>query len=183
MPRRRRSTRKRWSFRRKVSIGATVTTVGSLVTLFFVFFPGLRPGTGGCSGTDGRLESVRAEPGETWRDYEDRLNNSIMDQSAKQLEEPGTIVTYRATLHGYKSSHLEIYWSVHRRASSRPVRDSLKNQLAFDFTPRSCDAEVGQPIFVPRVGGRGEVYVELRLDEVGGNELDSSDTAPFAAAS
>lgn len=183
MARRRRTKRKRWTRKKKAfSVGATVTTVSGLVTLFFVFFPGLRPGAGGCSGTSGHLEAVRAEPGQTWLDYEDRVNDPLMGQSDEQLRQPGTIVTYRAILHGYKGSHLQIFWTVHRVGSATPVPVWLKNQLALDYTPETCDAEVGHPVFVQRVGGPGVVDVELRLNEVGGNELDSGTTAPFPAA-
>ena len=167
--------------KRRIEVAATVSTLGTLIGLVFIFFPDLQPRSGGCPGpVAATLSRISVEVGTTWRHYVAEVNLDVASYPDDVLETRGAILHYTASLKGYRGKPVSLRWSLYDAATGAPLRGPfVTNQIALELTPRSCDENAGQPIWIHTEKQRGRIHARIFVYDGSGLLRDSQVTEPF----
>jgi hypothetical protein len=146
--------------------GVVVGLVSGVAGLLFLFFPGLRPGTGGGSAADQlpMISAVTATPGVTQGAFLASHDRKPTGFTKAQLAVVGSSISAQIQIFGYRGKHLPLEYQVLDAKTQQPVATGRP----FLMTP---DVDrVSRPWWewVPRPARRGSYYVEVKLfDEHG----------------
>jgi hypothetical protein len=146
--------------------GVIVGLVSGVVGLLFLFFPGLRPSTGGVPAADQlpMISAVTANPGVTQGAFLASHDRKPTGFTKAQLAVVGSSISAQLQIFGYKGKHLPLEDQVIDAKTQQPVATGRQ----FVITP-DVD-KVSRPWWewVPLPAGRGSYYVEVKLfDERG----------------
>jgi hypothetical protein len=146
--------------------GVVVGLISGVAGLLFLFFPGIRPGTGGGSAPDQlpTITAVTATPGVTQGAFLASHDRKTTGFTKKQLAVVGASISEQIQIFGYRGKHLPLENQLIDAKTQAPVGTGRP----FVITP-DVD-KVSRPWWewVPLPAGRGSYYVEAKLfDERG----------------
>lgn len=146
--------------------GVIVGLISAVAGLLFLFFPGLRPGTGGGPAADQlpMISAVTVTPGVTQGAFLASHDRKSTGFTKAQLALVGSSISAQIQIFGFKGKHLPLEDQVIDAKTQQPVATGRP----FVITP-DVD-KVSRPWWewVPLPARRGSYYVEVKLfDERG----------------
>jgi hypothetical protein len=161
-------------------MAALVGLVTGVVTLLFLFFPGLKPvhvDVGTAAITD-----VQARQPVTLHRYLQETESAEGSMSPAFLNQPGVLVSFHYQLDGFGGRKIPLRWELNNAKTNDLV---AQDQAAVSITPTTNSEGRDWYVWVPQPKRRGRYYITVTLYQPEKQlvPLKHFDTKPFTTGS
>jgi hypothetical protein len=172
--RQRPQTRRDW-FALVGKLTALIGLVSGVVTLVFLFFPGLKPVHVDQGTAD--ISAINVQQPVTFRRFLQEMEEGTGSMSRQFLNRPGLLVSFHYQLDGFKGRNIPLRWELNDAATN----DLVDQDQGVTIKPSTNSEGRDWYVWVPRPDKRRRYYITVTLyqPEKGLVPLKHFDTKPF----